>query len=144
MITASSLTAGIATAFTLSQIGQATIANAGDLSDRRVAVVAGTTGEAFAEAHGARLVVAPTLDDAIGKLRSKAADAVVFDRPMLRYWLRQHPDVDLSLAAPSYEPQGYGFAVQRGSPLQSQLTVVLLQVRQSGRIKTIASKWLGP
>jgi len=142
MVTASSLTAGLATAFTLSQLPQPGITSAEQLAGRRVAALPGTTGQHFAVRHGATPVLARSLPEAVGMVRDGKADAVVFDRPQLAHLLQQHPEPTLHLTQSSYEPQSYGFAVRPDSPLRARLDVVLLRLTEEGRIREVLRTWL--
>jgi polar amino acid transport system substrate-binding protein len=142
LVCASSLTAGIATAFTLSELGRSTIARLDQLEGRRVAVVLGTTGADLAKSQGARLVRTGKLADAVARVEAGAADAVVFDRPMLQYYLQRHPETDLELSRGAWTPQGYGFAVN-GDHLVQALDVALLEVQESGQARKITERWLG-
>lgn len=144
MIVASSLTAFIATALTLSQIDGPQLSDITELRNRRVAVVSGTTGERLARKNGADVQAVETLSRAIEHVETGKAAAAVFDRPMLRYWLAQHPESQLQLSPASYAPQAYGFAVARdASPLRDRLDVALLRLRANGRIEAIDDRWLG-
>jgi polar amino acid transport system substrate-binding protein len=143
LISASSLTAGIATALTLSQLDTGSIQRIQQLSRRRVAVVRGTTGARLAEHHGARLVETSDLQEAVRRVTAKKADAVVFDRPMLQYYLRQHPSLDLQISTKSYEPQGYGFALTDDPALQHRLSVALLELGEQNQLGAIIERWLG-
>jgi ABC-type amino acid transport substrate-binding protein len=139
LITVSSLTAGIATALTLSGMGPSAIAAAEELRNERVAVVAGTTSEDFAAEHGAVVLRTQDLDAAVGEVTGGRAVAVVFDRPALVHYLTEHPDVDLHLAERRYEPQGYGFAVAHDAPLRHQLDVALLSLREDGQLDRLVT-----
>jgi polar amino acid transport system substrate-binding protein len=143
MLTASSLTAGIATALTLSQLDRPAIASADELSRRRVSVVEGTTSVDFAARRNARVEAAPTIEAAVSSLVSGNSEAVVFDRPMLLYHLSRNPSLELVLSEASYDAQGYGFAVARGSSLQGKLDVALLELAEGGRLTSIRQSWLG-
>lgn len=144
MITASSIIAFMATALTLSQLDEPAIASAEELRGKRVAVVPGTTATRFVQRHGGRILEADTVRLAIERVAGGGADAVVYDRPMLRYHLSEHPDVALALSEASYQPQGYGFALRPGSQLAQPLDVAILRLRQAGTIDSLADKWLGP
>ncbi len=143
LLTASSLTAGIATALTLSSLDPLVVERAEELSGSSVAVVRDSTGARFAREHGARLVDASDIDAAIALLVEGEVDAVVFDRPALQYYLERHPKLDARLSPRSYEPLGYGFAVRRDDKLRQQLNVALLEVVESGRLKSTERRWLG-
>ncbi|MFP2898827.1 transporter substrate-binding domain-containing protein [Corallococcus sp. 4LFB] len=143
LITFSSLTAGIATALTLQGIEGTSITTLEQLRGRQTAVVAGSTGQLAAVSNGARLVLAPDLEAAIAQVLDGKADAVVFDRPMLQYYLLHHPDVALYLSEGSFETQGYGFALPIGSPIQHRLNVALLSLQESRALETLGKSWLG-
>jgi len=143
LISASSLTAGIATALTLSQLDTGSIQRIEQLSQHRVAVVRGTTGAQLAARHGARLVETRDLPQAVQRVTAHKADAVVFDRPMLQYYLKQHPSSNLEISTKSYEPQGYGFAVRDDPALQHQLSVALLELAEQDQLGAIIDRWLG-
>jgi polar amino acid transport system substrate-binding protein len=143
LVTTTSLTAGIASAFTVLQLDTTAIRDAGDLRGRPVAAVAGTTGASFVRDHGAQLVAVDALDAAVQAARDGGAAAVVHDRPILQHYLVQHPEVALQLAPASYDPQGYGFAVSPRSELLDELDVALLLAKEDGRVERIVTAWLG-
>jgi len=70
MVTASSLTAAIATALTLSQIDQPGISSIQDLRRRRVAVVRGTPGEHLARRFRARVQLIADKEQGIEQVRA--------------------------------------------------------------------------
>ncbi|MFK7991481.1 MAG: transporter substrate-binding domain-containing protein [Sandaracinaceae bacterium] len=141
MITASSLTAGIATALTLAQLDRGTVSSAEELGERRVAVLNGTTSEAFARRHRARIVEVDSIADAVDLLVAEEVDAVVYDRPVLQYYLGRHTELDLSLSDEEYEPVGYGFAAPLYSPLLRQLDVHMLALRENGQLQAISQEY---
>ncbi|MFO0662217.1 MAG: transporter substrate-binding domain-containing protein [Polyangiaceae bacterium] len=143
MIGASSLTASIATTLTLSHLDRGQVDSVDELRRRKVAVVSGSTGETFARRHGAVLVQAANIDEAIAKLTAHEADAIVFDRPALQYRLRTSIDNKMLLSESSYEPQGYGFVLPLGSPLEHRLNIALLELEERGEIDRISKQWLG-
>jgi len=144
MVTASSLTAGIATGLTLSQIQRPALATVSQLEGKWVAVTDGSTGEEFAKEAGARTRAVASLDDAFALLDQDEVAAVVEDRPILSDYLRKHPHVDAVLSPSEYERRGYGFAVAPGSPLLEPLNVTLLELEEDGRVEAIRHRWLGP
>lgn len=143
MIIASSLTAFLATALTLSQIDSPSLSSADELAGRRVAVVDETTSILFAKNQGARIVVADDLSAAVALLRQGSVAAVVFDRPMLRYLLHQNPDYPFNISEASYWTQGYGFASERNSTLRDEIDVAILKLRADNRLDAISEAWLG-
>ena len=143
-LTFSSLTAFLATALTLSQIDEPSIAKAEELAGRRIGVPRGTTSQDFAAARRARLTLTADLDGAVEQLIEENVDAVVFDRPMLRYQLKLHPDAALQISDASYDPVGYGFALPLNSTRRTAMDVAILALNREGRIKEIVESYLGP
>jgi polar amino acid transport system substrate-binding protein len=143
LVIASSLTAFLATALTLSQLDAPTIGIAEELRGRRVGVVTGTTSVAFVEGYGGRGIPVPDVGEAVAALAQGQTDAVVFDRPILRYTLSESPELALSLAEASYQPQNYGFALPFGSDLTREIDVTLLGLQESGALLEIEERWLG-
>ena len=115
-----------------------------DLVGRRVGAVEGTTSADFVLSSGARLVLSSDINSALDQLGTSKTEAVVFDRPVLRYLLNQRPDLDFRISEASYQPQDYGFAVGFSSPIHNSLVVALLQIRESGEMQEIVERWLGP
>jgi len=142
-IAATSLVAGIASTLTLTGLNTAVIATADQLRGRDVAVLAESPGESFAGRYGARLHGVPSLPGMVALLQNRTADAVVFDRPQLQFFLRVHSPNGVSLGAVDYERQHYAFALPLRSELQHDLNLHLLQLREAGVIDRIARTWLG-
>jgi len=144
VVVASSFTAFIATALTLSQIHTDTILTAGDLAGRRVSSVAGTTSAEFVSENGAHLLAAGDIDAAFADFQTERTEALVFDRPILRYLLTRNPGTDFLISETSYRPQGYGFATALDSELHQEIMVALLRLQESGELDAITEGWLGP
>ncbi len=145
LLAVSSITAGLASAFTVSlaQVGGGSIREPEQLRGARLAVVAGTTSRRWGEAAGARVRVSDSLPDGVALVRRGEVDGLVFDRPALHYYLRQHPQADLRLAPFSLATETYGLVLPVQSDLRLPLNVTLLDLHRSGRIDEIASRWLG-
>jgi len=143
LVTTTSLTAGVASAFTVFQLGTASVQDAGDLRGRPVAVVQGTTGAAFARERGARAMAAADFTEAVAQVTDGRAIALVHDRPILQHYLASHPDSTLQLAPAAYAPQGYGFALADDDERLRRLDVALLSAHEEGVLARITQRWLG-
>jgi len=75
-------------------------------------------------------------------LEAGRVDGVVFDSPALKYYLQQHPEVDLRLANFAVSAETYGIALPFESPLLRQLNIRLLKMKQEGTLREIEAKWL--
>lgn len=141
MVTASSLTAGIATALTLSQISGGDISSLQQLKRRRVAVVKGTPAVALARRFRTQLTVVKSKQRAIELVARKQVDAALYDYPVLQHHLAQHPNLPLTVYRTKTRGDHYGFALPRGHALRGQLDVTLLQMRETLGLRAIARRW---
>ena len=144
LIAVSSLTASLASAFTLFLSGttEAAIDSPQQLSGRRVAVVEGTDGMELAENREMRVVPAPSLDSAVQLVLDRKADALIFDRHSLRYHLKQNPDLAVRIAPFTLADETYGFVLPPNSHLRTRLGVSILKLQQSGQSEAIADEFL--
>ena len=144
LVAVSSITAGLASAFTLALSRQtlAPIVDSSQLRGTQMAVVRGTTSVGWGEVYGARLRRAASLKAAIKLLQERQVEGVIFDRPALRYWLTKNPESGLQLAPFDLAKQTYGFAVRSGSPMRKKINFSLLQMHRSGKITRIVDSVL--
>ena len=144
LIAVSSLTASLASAFTLFLSGatEAAIDSPQQLSGRRVAVVEGTDGMELAENREMRVVPAPSLDSAVQLVLDRKADALIFDRHSLRYHLKQNPDLAVRIAPFTLADETYGFVLGPNSKLRTRMGVSILKLQQSGEAEAITNKFL--
>ena len=141
MVAASSITAGIATALTLSQIERGGITSLEDIARRRVAVVRGTPAQGLVVPHGARPLVVATLEEGVDAVMRGWAEAMLYDLPVLDYHAQMHPAQDLWAQATSQRADDYAFAVAVGSSMRGPLSRAVVALRERGQIATIAEEW---
>lgn len=144
LLALSSITAGLASAFTvsLSKLEPSAIQDRSDLRGKTVSVVAGTTSETWARIYGARALEASDLDQAIDLLSKGKVAAVLFDEAPLRYYLQQNPEAPFKLAPFALANQTYGFVIPFNSDLRTRIDVVLLKMQRSGEVKLITDRML--
>ncbi|MEO8824041.1 MAG: transporter substrate-binding domain-containing protein [Ginsengibacter sp.] len=63
--------------------------------------------------HYAGEILVDKLQTAYQKLKDKEVAAIVYDRPQLLYFLKQHPDIEMQVGMEEYFKQGYGFALPK-------------------------------
>lgn len=143
LLGATTMIAGIASTLTLSGMNATTISTAAGLAGRSVGVVAGSPAELFIGPYGARKVSIESPAEGYELLKAGRVDAVVYDRPQLLYFLKEHHDGGVAVSAAEYARQGYGFVLPLGSPLAHQADVALLRLEESGSVQRIISGWLG-
>ena len=144
LIAVSSLTASLASAFTLFLSGSTVdvIASPLQLKARRVAVVSGTSGMEVAEQGEMRLVPSADLKGAVQLLLEGQADALVFDEPAIRYYIKQNPQLALQVAPFNLGEETYGFALKANNPLRTPLNVSILRMQKMGELEAIDKKHL--
>jgi polar amino acid transport system substrate-binding protein len=121
LLVLSSITAGLASAFTVSltRLDPSGIREKSDLRGRT-----------------------STLNEAIDLLSKEVVEAVIFDGAPLRYYLQQNPEAPYKMAPFSLANQTYGFVVPVDSPLRTPIDVVLLELQRKGEVKKITDSLL--
>ncbi|CAK0778019.1 hypothetical protein CCP3SC1AL1_950001 [Gammaproteobacteria bacterium] len=92
-----------------------------DLKGQTIATVTGSSTETFLKTQGFTPKGAIDLNGAIERLLTGGAKAVVYDGPMLRYYLSNHAESPLQVSGDLFEKQNYGFALQLSSPLRKHI-----------------------
>ena len=131
IIFATSMVAGIASTLTLSSLGNTTIANIEQLSQVKAATITGSPSEQFMVKSKIKVIGVSNLGEAFKKLKNKDVDAVVYDRPQLLYYLKEHSDANLYISKAEYYKQGYGFAFPSNSPLVTDVNKTLLELAEN-------------
>lgn len=144
MVIVSSLIAGLASAFTvtLSDQGSEAFTSLEDLRNKRIAVVSGTTSAQHAADQRARLTQTNSLAEAVNLLKAGKVEAVAFGKPLLRYHLKQNPDLTFRIADLTLATEDYGFALPINSPHLHTINLALKELEESGRINTIINTYL--
>ena len=146
LIAVSSLTASLASAFTLflSGTAESPITSPIELINRKVAVIKGTSAVELAQIGGMQPVPTSSLESAVEMLLDESVSAVIFDRPALRYYLKSNLDQakGLRLAPFTLAEETYGFAFKTGSELNTPLDVSILKMQSSGLVETLTNKSL--
>jgi glutamine transport system substrate-binding protein len=83
------------------------------------------------------------IEDACKWLVEGRLDAVVYDRPNLRYNVRNEGKGKVVVVGRTFAPQDYCMAIPQRSPLPEDLNRVLLNMMANGLLERIRSKWFG-
>lgn len=142
IIFATSMVAGIASTLTLSSLGNTTISTMEELSGRKTATISGSPSEEFLVKSKIKPSGVNKLSEAMERLKNKSIDAVVYDRPQLLYYLKNHEDEGLYISKAEYYKQGYGFAFSLNSSLTSEVNRTLLELAENQRIEEIIHKYI--
>ncbi|WP_372942446.1 transporter substrate-binding domain-containing protein [Mycolicibacterium sp.] len=121
----------------------AKIAGPADLYEKSVATVADTTASAFLRNLGIDATETPTIEDSYHLLREEGYDAVVFDAPVLRYYVAHRGEGVAVTAGPVFQDENQGFVVDINSPLRKPINQTLFCMREDGTYHLIKEKWFG-
>lgn len=114
-----------------------------DLQDQPVATVAGSSSVRFLESADVKPRAFPDLESACRALAAGEVKAVVYDAPLLKYYLTANSGGKLRLVGDLLEKQDYGFAFPDGSPLRKPVNEALLKLAEEGYLDELERKWFG-
>jgi polar amino acid transport system substrate-binding protein len=143
IIIISGFTAAIATSLTVGQLEQ-TISGIEDFHGRRVVTVTGSTSAAFLDEKLVRYREVATVEEALARLAQGEAEAVVYDLPILRYWVRERYAGTLRVLPNRFQRQDYGIALASGSPVRERFNREILRIIQKPDWARLVEGYLGP
>lgn len=142
LIITTSLIAGIASTLTIGGLSSSEISTAEGMSAKRIAVIKNSPAEKLVLQYNGNAVSVPSLEEAFQLLKEEKVDAVTYDRPQIRYYLKNNPESNIVLSTTEYMPQRYGFALAKDSDLVTAINISLLHFQEDGTIDEINNKWL--
>ena len=115
------------------------LSGAGDV----VSTIEGSSSETYLGRLGVPTEGHDSLDSAIAALEAGDVKGVVYDMPMLRYWLVTHPAraEKLHLVGNVFDRQPYGFALPIGSQRRKPINEAVLQLRTEGYFDELNRRW---
>jgi hypothetical protein len=142
IIIISSFTAGIASSLTASQVATDQLRSR-PVDSLTVATVERTTGDAFARKSGLRAQAYPNVEEALKAVDKGKAQAIVYDLPLLKYHLRNHPEPEVEVLPRILVRESYAIALPPESPLRETLNRTLLQLLRTPEWQTLRLQYLG-
>ncbi len=119
------------------------ISGPGDLPGLKVGTITGSTAEAWLRKNKTKVSPYPDVASAVAALNSGELKAVVYDAPVLRYYLSKRIGTRLRLVGPTFEKQFYGIGLQQESPLRLPINRALLALNERGFMDELQKKWFG-
>jgi ABC-type amino acid transport substrate-binding protein len=135
-------TAAVTTEMTVKSL-TGDISGPGDLPGVKVGTIAGSTAETWLRNNKAKVSSYADVPTAVAALNSGELKAVVYDAPVLRYYLSKRIGTRLRLVGPTFEKQFYGIGLQQESPLRLPINRALLALNERGFIDELQKKWFG-
>jgi polar amino acid transport system substrate-binding protein len=134
--------AQITAALTISAI-QSNIDNISDLEGRPIGTINGSTSATYLDRRGIGFRGYLDLQTLLAEFEAGDLDAVVFDGPILAYYVRTESNGDAQLLERVYQPENYGMAFQTGSTLREDVDQAMLRLREDGTYNGLLIKWFG-
>ena len=117
-----------------------------DLKGMRVGTTEGSTTSAYLDLRGITHRNFSSLDDLLDAAfddKTDALDAVVFDGPILAYFMRTQSPDNARLIDRTFKREDYGIALTQDSPLREPLNRALLRASENGVLDELNVKWFG-
>jgi polar amino acid transport system substrate-binding protein len=122
---------------------QSSVNSVNDLYGRRIGTTTGSTAAAFLDRRDLHYDGFPDFSTLIAAFERDDLDAVVFDAPILAYYIHRSGHGRSQLAGAAFLRENYGIALPTGSPLAEQINQDLLKLRENGTYEAIRQKWFG-
>ena len=120
------------------------ISGPGDLVDRRVGVLAGSTAQKYVDGIAVqKLYSNESIEDAYQQLHDGQLDAIVHDRPTLQYYQEHGGKGKVKVLDATFAKQNYAIAMAQNSPYREEINRVLLELIENGRYSEIREAWFG-
>lgn len=135
-------TAILTTNLTVERI-KSQISSPTDLVGKRVCTVVNTTSAPALSKIGVQHTAAQQIEDCYTGLENDSFDAVVFDAPVLHYYVAHRGAGVADVAGPIFKNEDYGIVFPIGSDLRRQFDDALLSVQEDGEFDRLKHKWFG-
>ena len=142
VILISMITAGLTTALTLDALSDK-VASEDDLGKVRTATVANSTSARRLLSRGISFSAFDDLGAAMQALAAGEFDAVVYDRPLLRYRVRTLYPERLRVLNITFEPQDYAIGLPPDSALREKVNRQLLAHSRGNTWEALVMRYLG-
>ncbi len=134
--------ANITAAMTVNAI-QSSVQSVNDLYGKRVGTTSGSTAAQFLDGRDLAYSGFDDLDSLLAAFEEGQVEAVVFDSPILSYYVNTAGSGRAELVGPAFLRENYGFALPSGSDLREPINRILLRMREDGTYDRIYRKWFG-
>ncbi len=115
-----------------------------DLAGKKVATLKGSSAEKYLTENKDDVISCESLDAAVDALNKGQADAVVYDSPVLMYYLANHDSGKLHLVGKLFEKQKYGFGLQQGSKIRQPINAALLTIEEGDFLEKLDKLYFTP
>ena len=118
------------------------VASLSDLGNAKIGTVTGSSASAYLKKKQYRVEGFDNVEEAIKALERRKVKAVVYDSPILMYYVAEHPESRLQVIGSMFELQDYGFAMPLKSELRKQINAAIHKLKFTGYLDELERKWL--
>lgn len=122
---------------------QSNVSGIGDLYGKTVGTVENSTAAEFLLRRDLNFDPYANPEELIQAFEQGDIDAVVFDAPILAYYVSHEGKGIGRVVGPIFLPENYGIALPTSSPNADQINHSLLKLREDGTYNQIYRKWFG-
>lgn len=122
---------------------QSNVNTINDLYGKEVGTIQGSTAANFLENRDMRYLAYDSLDELLHGFETGELEAVVFDAPILAYYVNTAGKGHARLIGSVFLRENYGIALPSGSPLAEPINQSLLSLREDGTYDRLYRKWFG-
>jgi len=141
LLAASSIIATVSSALTVSKL-DGPITSQKDLARGKIATIKYSTSDKYLKNRRVYPIYYKDIPSAIRALERKEVDAVVYDKPILNYYLAKEPKQKLTLLDCKFQSQNYSIALPEGNvELLEKINRALLEIVQSAKWEEILHKY---
>lgn len=133
-------TAQVTASLTVQQL-QGSIQGPDDLPGKRVATTTGSTSATYLREHKATVLDFPQIDQAYDALSKGDADAVVFDAPVLKYYVAHGGKGQYRMVGDVFQKEYYGIVFMPDSRYRKPIEQALLAMKEDGSYQDLYDKW---
>lgn len=114
-----------------------------DLRSSRFSTKKGSTSQQFLSDSSYQHVGTNSTKEAFFELYNKNVDAVLFDRPVLKYYLQNNNNDGLQILDCAVKKQYYGIVMPPKYSKAEEINQAILSIREDGTYKQLYEKWFG-
>lgn len=122
---------------------QSSVNSVNDLYDKRVGTTSGSTTAAYLDEREIRHRGFSDLASLLEAFEEGELDAVIFDSPILSYYIKTSGEGKGALVGPVFLKENYGFAMATGSELREPINRTLLRFKEDGTYRELLQRWFG-
>lgn len=122
---------------------QESVDSINDLEGRRVATVSNSTSADFLANRDITFTGYDNPGAMFDAFAAGEMDAVVFDGPILAYYVQGKGGRHARLVERVYRPENYGIALPTGSLVREEINRTLLRLREDGTYDDLIDRWFG-